>query len=161
MPNRKRITGTDSFGDLCFLINDTPIHSSEDMHGSAFDIILHRLFEYEQAEEHGEIIRTSGDIDVSGTVSYTGKAIREWAESECKRGEDPYIQKFYDRYFGKDAERVPNDRVYYFVNFTGMWRSLDLHGTVTAYTGYSIRRDTEKSPRLAQPNADAPKKWRK
>lgn len=160
MLNRKRLTTTDSFGDLCFEIDGFVVRSANSMTEAAFDKIIHRLFEFEQAEEHGQIIKTSGELDVSGTVSYPAKAIREWAESEIKRGEDPYVSDFYDRYFGSEAERVPNDRVYYFVTFLGPYRSIDIHGT-DQFAGYSIRRDLEKSPRSAQPNADAPKKWRK
>lgn len=164
MAERNRLTAKDSFGDLCFEIDSIVIHSADNVTEEVFDKILHRLFEFEQAEEYGQIIKTSGEIDVSGTVSYPAKAIREWAEAEIKRGDDPYINKFYNRYFGAEAERVPNDRVYYFVTYLGPYRSIDVHGT-SQFAGYSIRRDLDKSPRMTQPDqfkaGNKNKKWRK
>lgn len=107
--------------------------------------LMDRLIQYEEADLQRHLIWVTPDIVTTGTESYRGSTIRDWAFNQ--RNANSYARKLYDTYFGEDAERPPSPNVYYFVLWVSPNMAYDEEGFNSSKVGYYIRRDESKSPR--------------
>lgn len=82
-------------------------------------------------------------IEINSNKSYLGKEIREWAMQDTENAHALEIRR---KYFSDEVEFKPNDRVYYFVDYTSTSQSYKECGSLNMW-GCHLYRDLEKSPR--------------